>query len=320
MSAESEGNVESELTTYKSFISDSERWQRFQFRKDDVVITTPSKCGTTWMQSIVGTLIFGRTDMPINSISLWLDARLRSEDGASSILEQQNHRRFLKTHVPLDGIPHHEIGVTYITVVRHPLDVALSDFDHSWNQCRDTTRKLIRRRSSDQPQTKHDTPQDRRRFLLWWIDNKLPTDGAGPHGLQDFCSHVRTYWDARHYTNVHLFHYSDLWNDLESQMRRIAGVLGVEIDEDKFSHWVQALTLESMRRRSHQIAPEAQLGIWKSNEDFFAQGGFRDWSTLLAPSEVDHFHTRLKSLAGDAAQWILHGGDAPRPVAVWTKP
>lgn len=34
---------------YTSIISDNERWDGFVLRPDDIVISTPAKCGTTWM-------------------------------------------------------------------------------------------------------------------------------------------------------------------------------------------------------------------------------------------------------------------------------
>jgi aryl sulfotransferase len=37
---------------------DSEMWKDFQFRDDDIVISTYGKSGTTWMQQIVAQLIF----------------------------------------------------------------------------------------------------------------------------------------------------------------------------------------------------------------------------------------------------------------------
>jgi len=302
------------MRVYRGFITDSERWQRFKFRNDDIVITTPSKCGTTWMQSIVGTLIFRGPDFggPVGSISLWLDALLRSEADATAILEAQTHRRFLKTHTPLDGLPRIP-GVTYIAVVRHPLDVALSDFDHSANQCRDRTVELVNRSghgSEDSCKHAKDPPQDRAEFLRWWIDNDIEPDGAGPHGLADFCQQVQTYGEARNDPNVHLFHYSDLWNNLDREMRRLVDILGVTVDEDSWQEWVDSVKLASMRKRAHMTAPEAHLGLWKSADQFFAKGGHRDWSSLLTKEDIQHFESRLGSLAGDATAWILNGRDA----------
>jgi sulfotransferase family protein len=40
-------------------------------------------------------------------------------------LAAQEHRRFIKTHTPLDGIPL-DPRVTYLVTARHPLDVAVS--------------------------------------------------------------------------------------------------------------------------------------------------------------------------------------------------
>jgi aryl sulfotransferase len=63
-------------------MADSARWERFAFRPDDVIISTPSKCGTTWMQMIVGMLLLNRTDLgaPISSISPWLDMLIHTDD------------------------------------------------------------------------------------------------------------------------------------------------------------------------------------------------------------------------------------------------
>lgn len=53
-------------------------------------------------------------------------------------------------------------------------------------------------------------------------------------------------------------------------MIRIADILGMEIDRDQFPELVDALTLDSMRKRANEMAPEAHLGLWKSAELFSA--------------------------------------------------
>ena len=60
------------MRRYRGRTSDNARWERFAFRDDDVVISTPSKCGTTWMQHIVGMLILDRT-APEAHLSVWND-------------------------------------------------------------------------------------------------------------------------------------------------------------------------------------------------------------------------------------------------------
>ena len=55
---------------------DSTVWNDFQFRDDDIVIATWGKSGTTWLQQIVGQMIFGGSDeINITEISMGRSAR-----------------------------------------------------------------------------------------------------------------------------------------------------------------------------------------------------------------------------------------------------
>ena len=296
------------LRHYQGFFADSSRWERFRFRPDDVVISTPAKCGTTWMQTIVGMLLLDRCELgaPIGTISPWLDMLIRTEDEVFALLEAQTHRRFIKTHTPLDGLPMYG-SVTYIVVVRHPLDVALSDRDHGANMREE---RAVELRESVAGPAEHGSsaePEEPAEFLRWFIDNDEPPTGSGPHGLDDYCQQIRTYWDARGAPNVHLFHYADLWADRDGEMRRVAAALRVPIDERRWPAFVEAAGLSSMRARAADTAPDAHMGIWESPERFFSAGGTRDWASLLGPEDIAHFEERLHSLAGDAAAWAISG-------------
>jgi len=295
-------------------MADSARWERFTFRPDDVVISTPSKCGTTWMQTIVGMLLLDRTDLgaPISTISPWLDMLIRSDDEVFALLDSQTHRRFIKTHTPLDGVPRHD-SVTYIAVARHPLDVALSDRDHGENMREDRTTELREAASGpvDPDVVLSSPPPDEPgEYLRWFIDNEEAPTGSGPNGLDDYCQQIRTCWGAREAPNVHLFHYADMWSDLDAEMRRVAAVLGVPVDENRWPEFVEAAGLPSMRSRAADTAPEAHVDLWVSPERFFRSGGTRDWASLLTPDDISHFEGRLRELAGDAAAWSTKGRSA----------
>jgi hypothetical protein len=299
------------LRRYRGHFADSARWERFTLRPDDVIITTPSKCGTTWMQTIVGMLLHDRVELgaPISMISPWLDMLLHSDDEVFGILEAQTGRRFIKSHTPLDGIPLHST-VTYIAVVRHPLDVALSDLDHGENMRVEHALEL-RNAAVGEPDlsdiVREKAPDDPAEYLRWFIDTHEPPSGSGPYGLEDYCQQVLTYWDARGAPNVHLFHYADLWADLDGQMRRVADLLGVSVDESRWLEFVAGATLSSMRARAADTAPNAHQGLWESPERFFRSGGTRDWASLLSKDEIAHFERRMHDLAGDAAPWALTG-------------
>ena len=156
-----------------------------------------------------------------------------------------------------------------------------------------------------------EAPEDAADYLRWFIDNDRGPTGSGPNGLDDYCQQIRTYWDARAEPNVHLFHYADMWNDLDSEMRRVAAALDVPVDEVRWPEFVEAATLRAMRARASDVAPDAHLGLWKSPETFFRVGGTRDWAALLTPEEIDHFDQRLHDLAGDtrmdAYGWVVGG-------------
>jgi hypothetical protein len=110
---------------------------------------------------------------------------------------------------------------------------------------------------------------------------------------------------------VHLFHYADLWADLDSEMRRVAVALGVRVDEPTWPDFVAGATLSSMRARAADTAPNAHQGLWESPEQFFRSGGTRDWASMLTSADLDHFEDRMGRLAGDAAPWAL--GRVPPP-------
>src|SRR4051812_17539961 len=114
-------------------MADSGRWEGFAFRDDDIVISTPPKCGTTWMQMLVAMLVFGTPDLPrrLTELSPWLDIQTEKAEDVRAALEAQEHRRFIKTHTPFDGIPYDD-RVTYICVGRDMRDVAIS-WDHHFN-------------------------------------------------------------------------------------------------------------------------------------------------------------------------------------------
>ena len=112
---------------YRSDEEDSGRWTGFPVRAGDIVISTRSKSGTTWVQMICALLIFQTPELPdsIGRLSPWLDHLTSPRAEIHSRLAAQRHRRFIKTHTPLDGIPL-DPRVTYIVTGRHPLDMAVS--------------------------------------------------------------------------------------------------------------------------------------------------------------------------------------------------
>src|SRR3954468_4490223 len=84
---------------------DSTIWNDLRYRDDDIVIATYAKSGTTWTQQIVAQLLFqGEENLNVSEMSPWLDLRVPPKEVKLPIVEAQSHRRFLKTHLPVDAL------------------------------------------------------------------------------------------------------------------------------------------------------------------------------------------------------------------------
>ena len=109
---------------------DSHVWNNFPFREDDIIIDTWAKAGTTWTQQIVGQLVFnGADDVNPHEVSPWLDMRHVPDEPTIAMLEAQKHRRFIKSHLPLDGLVYSP-KAKYLFVARDARDTMWSMHNH----------------------------------------------------------------------------------------------------------------------------------------------------------------------------------------------
>src|SRR3712207_6222805 len=112
---------------------DSTIWNDFRFRDDDIVIGTYAKSGTTWTQQIVSQLIFdGAEGINVAETSPWLDIRIPPKEVKLPLVEAQTHRRFIKTHLPVDALVFSE-KAKYIYIGRDGRDVMWSMYNHHSN-------------------------------------------------------------------------------------------------------------------------------------------------------------------------------------------
>ncbi len=224
---------------YEGTVYDSSRWDGFELRPRDIIISTPPKCGTTWTQMICALLVLQEPELPLplDTLSPWIDMVTRARTEVFADLEAQTHRRFIKTHTPLDGIPN-DPTVTYICVGRDPRDVALSMDHHIDNmdigaflEARERAATIdgIELGPLRPPPPRPDGERDR----FWqWVDDETPSTQVGS-SLRRTVEHLQTFRDANDDLDVVSLHYDDLKADLEGQMRQLAAHLGIDVDEDR---------------------------------------------------------------------------------------
>jgi hypothetical protein len=304
------------LRQYRTWLADNSRWDGFEFRPDDIVISTPSKCGTTWMQMICALLIFGDASLPrpLTELSPWLDIQTDSISNVFATLAAQRHRRFIKTHTPLDGLPFDE-RVTYICVGRDPRDAAISSDYHLSNMNREVLMKAraAAAGSDDLPSLIPDETPARvadplERFWRW-VENDAPPS----EGLELLLHHLGTFWDRRQAPNVVLVHYDDLQADLDGEMLRLAARLEIVIDivigEEIWPALVAEARFDRMRDRADKLTPQVTMdGLWRDTGRFFNRGTSGQWRTFLDSAALDRYWARVRRLATpDLAAWA-HGG------------
>lgn len=294
--------------TYQTPAADSTRWDAFQPRSGDIVVCTPVKSGTTWTQMLCAMLVHQSTvfPQPLNRLSRWLERHTDPLEDVLAAYEAQSHRRIVKTHTPLDGIPYWE-RASYVFCGRDPRDVFLSGLDHLANCSEATTKDALRRAGLPDdfvPPTDPDL-----RFTLWL------TAGAS-EGLDDgfpmgsVMSLTKTYWRFRHLPNLHFLHYADLRADLDGELRRLARFLGTPIDERLWPALLQAASFEAMRERADELAPGVHLNEWRSNKDFFRSARRGQWREVLSADSQALYETLATERLGMRLKAWLEGGRA----------
>lgn len=287
---------------YRSPDEDSARWADFRFRQGDIVISTRSKHGTTWMQMICALLVFHTPDLPapLAELSPWLDWLVEPHDEVLARLDAQRHRRFVKTHTPLDGIPQ-DPEATYIVVARHPLDAAASLYHHSDN----LDRALIRRLMGQAPAEGDPSPP--RPPMAEWLRAWVEQDAdwrADLDSLPGVMGHLRDAWGRRSWPNVVLVHFDDLRHDLESEMRSLASRLGIAVPEDSWPDLVAAASFGRMQSSADRVAP-GRAGVLKDRTAFFRSGASGEGARLLDTEGLARYYRRTAELApADLLAWL----------------
>ncbi|HCT76818.1 MAG TPA: sulfotransferase [Micromonosporaceae bacterium] len=296
------------MRRYQMMMSDSVLWTGFPFHDDDVVISPPAKCGTSWMQMLCALLVFNSTRFPrrLTEISPWLDNITYDFAETLAALQAQQHRRFIKTHTPLDGLPFVE-GVTYLCVGRDPRDVGVS-FDHAVANISDQTRAALTAKKGIDRSAMPPPPEDLRERFWLWAEGEFVNGPTGIGSLANMIQHLQTFWDRRNEPQVALFHYHDLLTDLPGQLKRLAEVLGIDLPASRIQELAAAATFDKVRQRADELAPGVDSGLWRDNRAFFRSGTSGQWKALLGPHDLARFRQRLAELASpDLIEWLYAG-------------
>jgi aryl sulfotransferase len=289
------------LRDYRGVVTNTDIWNSFEPRPDDIYVITPPKCGTTWMLNIVMMLIYQRAvpDAGNSRDAPWLDCGFRDRQEIAAFLEGLDRRRCIKSHTPMDGIAYGR-EPTYIVVYRHPVDAHFSLRTHAGNMTDDWLDYMF--------------PDDESEGFHRFIEAPETDAGTDDLTVASFVHHYREAKARQSGGNVHFFHYADLTRDLPGQITRLADITGISIDATLRDEIAVANTFKQMRkaveasdRRFHEDTPFHDLA------DFFASGTSNKWEGRLAADELASYTQRINALLPpDDVAW-LEWGDRRTP-------
>lgn len=290
--------------TYRNQHLDSTRWDHVRFRPDDIVVTTSLKSGTTWMQRILSLLVLGPDPLarPLSSISPWIDAAFAGDiDSVVAEIEAQDHRRFVKSHLPFDALPY-DPDVRYVYVGRDTRDTFMSLYNH-YSGYTDLMYGLLDGADpSGRPMPRcPETPR-----ALWaewitrgsfdWEDDGWPYWSHHHHGA--------SYWVHRELPNVLMVHYADLLDDLESQMRRVAAFVNIDVAEDAWPALVAAARFDAMKKEASANEVMMPVIFRGGAERFFFKGTNGRWHDVLTDDDLALYETAATRLEPDFRHWL----------------
>jgi len=279
---------------------DSTIWNDLELRDDDIIIATYAKSGTTWMQQIVGQLVFaGDASVSINELSPWVDLRVPPKDVKLPMLAAQTHRRIMKTHLPVDALVFSP-RAKYLYVGRDGRDVLWSMHHHHmvgndvWYAMLNDTPGLVG------PPMPHPDPDIRRYYRTW-----LKRDG---YPFWPFWENLASWWTVRDLPNVKLVHFNDLKADLPGQMREIADFLDIDIPADRWPAILEHCSFDYMKQHADSVSPLGGALFEGGGASFVNRGVNGRWRDVLSEDESTAYKEMAKEKLGrECAAWLNHG-------------
>ena len=279
---------------------DSTIWNDFNFRDNDIIIATYAKSGTTWLQQIISQLLFnGEEDMPVAEMSPWLDLRVPPKEVKLPEVEKQQHRRFIKTHLPVDALVFSP-KAKYIYIGRDGRDVVWSLYNHHsnandfWYHALNDTPGLVG------PRIEKPTP-DIVKYYNDWLDN----DG---YPFWSFWENVKSWWAIRNLPNVHLIHFAKMKEDMPREIKKVAAFLDIEIDPSKWDAILDHCSFDYMKKHSTKSVP---LGgaFWDGGSDTFINKGTNGrWKDILTKEQSERYEKLcVEKLGEECTQWLNTG-------------
>jgi len=275
-----------------------------EFEADDIVIASYPKSGTTWMAELVSAMVFGGDTELLSKIPQeervpWLELennywwvkisnfcnrlfpRGKSMKQVSEMVASKNPRHVCFTHLPLELLPKSvlEGKCRLIYVARNPKDNAVSFF-HFHRMSR-----FLGRQEN----------------LSWNDFFALHITGSLYCG--SWFEHVLGYWNfANGNDKVMFVKYEELKQGLDTEIRKIAKFLDIDLDDEQVKKVAQHCTFDSMKKNKM-----ANRDFWLLDQTvskFMRKGEIGDWKNYFTFAQSETFDALYKEkIAGSGLEF-----------------
>lgn len=284
---------------------DSTIWNDFTFRDDDIIIATYAKSGTTWMQQIVGQLIYGGQEgVNVAALSPWLDLRVPPKDVKLAEVDAQTHRRFLKTHLPVDALVFSS-RAKYLYIGRDGRDVIWSLYNHHANANAGWYEALNDTPGRVGPPI--DPPSD---STVEYFNAWLERDGFP---FWSYWDNARTWWQLRDLPNVMFVHFEALKQNLPGEIGRIAEFLGIAVDPSTMRTIIDHCSFDYIKAHAELAVPVGGV-FWEGGASTFIYRGVNGrWRETLPEADSAAYEMKAEAELGlECAHWFKTG-QIPEP-------
>ncbi|OMO85194.1 hypothetical protein COLO4_21704 [Corchorus olitorius] len=261
--------------------------KHFETLDNDIFLTTPLKCGTTWMKALIFTIVNRHKFQPENNPLLtsltphqampYVEVQfyLKNQEPNLSHIPQP---RLLHTHLPYSSLPPsiRECPTAKIVYIcRNPMDMFISTWHFIEN---------IR-------------PANEEPFPL---DEAFEKFCRGVHAYGPYSDHILGFWKAKQEnSNKILFlKYEDVKADTFSHVKTLANFLGFPFSEEEekkgvVEEIIKLCSFENLKELEVNKSGYQAFGL--PNSAFFRKGEVGDSTNYLTPAMVERLE---KSVLG----------------------
>lgn len=292
---------------YRTWLIDSRRWRFYRPRKNDAIVTTYPKSGTTWTQRIVNLLISQNTD-PVNldRIVPWLERRTGPPiNDVIQEFDKQTHQRAIKTHLPFDGLPIFE-EVKYIHVTRDGRDIALSYHNHC-NAHNSNSRETLNKIGMEDETIRKPYPDiatDPADFFHNWLTMPAIDGQSDGTPFLSYFEYEKSYANALDLKNMLFVRFADLLEDLTGEMQKIADFLEINIEPSVLEYLSHSAGFKQMKNDGEKLIPLTVNTFSNGARGFFNRGESGLWRGIFKDEDLMLFEEKLNAIPVKYLNWM----------------